>query len=175
MSIPSDSSVELRAFIVRHEGLDLKAYKCPRGFWTWGVGCRITDPLICEALDTGVVFELTSPQAESLLTLALSRATRDAIALFPSLTTYNPPRQTAIVSLSYQFGKQGLAGVPRGQNGPKGFPNMCKAIRMQDWSRAADELRFRNGLTKAEPSDYAVQCPERCKETALLLETGEWQ
>jgi GH24 family phage-related lysozyme (muramidase) len=178
---PSDSpfslqspASSLRSFLTRHEGLVLRAYKDSRGFWTWGVGCRITDSLICEALDAsergdpaacGVEFELTPIQAESLLSMALMRATRDAVAIFPMLHTYNPPRQTAIISLSYQLGKEGLAG----------FRYMCRAILLVNWVRAADELRYKNGLTKMEPSDYMRQCPARCEETALMLETGEFQ
>jgi GH24 family phage-related lysozyme (muramidase) len=158
-------SVLLRAFFIRHEGLRLRAYKDSRGFWTWGVGCRITDALICEALDAGTVFELTPIQAESLFSMALTRATRDATAIFPMLHTYNPPRQAAIISLSYQLGKEGLAD----------FRYMCRAILLVNWVRAADELRYVDGLRKLQPSDYARQCPARCEETALMLETGEWQ
>jgi GH24 family phage-related lysozyme (muramidase) len=150
----------IRDFLKRHEGFLLKAYKCPRGFWTWGCGCRIMDSLLCEALDAGVEFRLTRDQAEALLTAALERAIRDAKDLFPDLEQYEPERRTALVSLSFQFGKEGLAG----------FRQLCRAVRRGDWARAANELRFKNGLTKKEKSDYAVQCPKRCAETAAMLQ-----
>jgi len=158
----TSSSPSTRSFIQRHEGLRLRAYKCPRGYWTWGYGCRIMDPLTCEALDADVAFELTRPQAESLLTLALSRATREAISLFPQLHSYSPARQTALVSLSYQLGLGGLAA----------FKQLCKAVYLQNWNRAADELLFVNALRPDTPSAYATQCPDRAQETAQMLRGG---
>ncbi len=156
---------ELKTFIGRHEGMRPKAYKDSRGFWTWGCGCRIMDPLMCEALEEGTKFTLTPDQAEKLLSLALLRAAMEAEELFPAMDSYSPARRAALISLSFQFGKWGLAR----------FTNMCAAVRQGAWERAADELRFKNGLTKMEKSDYAVQCPERCEETAGMLETGEWR
>ena len=151
-----------RQFIERHEGLRLKAYKDTRGLWTWGYGCRITDPLVIAALDAGCWCILTQAQADGLLTAALARAKDDATCLFKAFPKFSPARRKALVSLSFHLGENGLAH----------FPKLCNAVRRLDWTRAADELRFNNGLTKDQPSAYALDFPERCAETARLLETG---
>jgi len=151
-----------RQFIERHEGLRLKAYKDTRGLWTWGYGCRITDPLIIATLDAGHPWTLTQAQAEALFTAALSRATDDASALFKDFPKFSSGRRKALVSLSFHLGENGLAH----------FPKLCNAVRRLDWTRAGEELRFNNGLTKDQPSAYALDFPERCAETARLLETG---
>jgi lysozyme len=151
-----------RQFIERHEGLRLKPYKDTKGNWTWGYGCRITDPLITATLDAGSLWPLTQAQADALFYAALFRATDDAHSLFKAFPTFSPGRRTALISLSYHLGPYGLAH----------FPELCKAVRRKDWSRAADELCFHNGRTKDAPSQYARDFPERCAETARLLQTG---
>ena len=149
-----------RQFIERHEGLRLKAYKDTRGLWTWGYGCRITDPLIIATLDAGHPWTLTQAQAEALFTAALARATDDASALFKDFPKFSPGRRKALVSLSFHLGQYGLAS----------FPELCKAVRRLDWTRAGEELRLHNATKSVEPSRYALDFPERCRETARLLQ-----
>jgi len=151
-----------RQFIERHEGFRLKAYKDTRGLWTWGYGCRINDPLIIATLNAGHPWTLTNAQANALFTAAIARAIDDATYFFKAFPKFSPARRTALVSLSFHLGGSGLAH----------FPELCKAVRRRDWSRAADELRFKDGLTKDSPSLYALGFPERCRETARLLEGG---
>jgi GH24 family phage-related lysozyme (muramidase) len=151
-----------RQFIERHEGFRLKPYKDTHGLWTWGYGCQITDPLIIATLNAGCTWTLTCAQANALFAAAFARATGEARATFLRFPTLSPARRTALVSLCYHLGGKGI----------EKFHEFYKAILRRDWPRAADELRFKDGLTKHAPSQYAIDFPDRCAETARLLETG---
>lgn len=79
----------------RHEGLRLKAYKCPAGVWTIGYG------------HTGGVKEyqtITQAEADRLLSADIGRAEQDARRLVPGFNDLSPRRQDALVNMAFNLG-----------------------------------------------------------------------
>jgi GH24 family phage-related lysozyme (muramidase) len=142
------------------EGLQLTTYRDTEGFWTWGYACRIYDSYMLAALDNGSSFTLTLHQAEALHTAALYMATTTCKTLFSHFLTFSENQRAALTSLAYH----------RGLNGLLRFPLLIEAVNALDWSAAAAELLWVDGVQKAEPSHYAKSFPQRAALTAELLE-----
>ncbi len=95
MSIP-DAAIEI---IEKFEGLRLKAYKCPAGVWTCGVGH--TGPDVVEGL------VISEDVAEEWLRLDLISAdvALDRLVKVP----VNPNQRAALLSLIFNIGKTAFA------------------------------------------------------------------
>ena len=112
--IPMDD--KLREMVMRHEGLSLMPYRCPKGKLTIGYGRNLESKGITEY------------EADMLLADDLKECLRDVEEITQRLVMDN--RTRALVDLRYQTGSYGF----------KTFVKMIAAILSRDWNRAADEL-----------------------------------
>jgi lysozyme len=110
-------SDQLRAMLIRQEGLKLKPYRDSVGKLTIGVGRNLDDDGILEQ------------EAYVMLDNDIARHTLDAqkISVFSSL---DPVRQDVLVNMVFNM------GLPR----VLGFKNMIAALSSQDWEEAAQEM-----------------------------------
>jgi GH24 family phage-related lysozyme (muramidase) len=146
-------------FLRHFEGLRTSPYRDTRGLWTWGYGCRITDPLLIAAIENDTSFRLTLEQADALLLAATWIAEANARFLFPTFSTFTPNQKTALISLSFHCGGPNLAR----------FRQLTLAVNSHDWPQAALEVLFVDGANPTLASDYATEFPDRAKATADLL------
>jgi|SRR6185295_18131892 len=111
-------SDQLRAMLIRQEGLRLKPYVDAVGKWTVGVGRNITDRGIREA------------EAYFMLDNDIAEAAAEAIKL-PAFHLLDPVRQDVLINMIFNM------GLPRVQ----GFKKMLAALEKNDWQEAAAEMR----------------------------------
>ena len=109
-----------------------------------------------EPLDDWTGFTITNEGAEELLFIDID----DAIeGLEPSkkyegwteeeLEALDPERYIALISMAFQLGGEGVR---------RKFPACVKAIKAEDWDRAADEMLWSNGLLKQRRSQWWKDC-----------------
>lgn len=140
----------LRAKIRRHEGRRLAVYIDSEGHRSIGYGYNLdSNPMpnyMHDYLEThGQIAEY---MAEDLLTISIDRAIKDARCLFPNLYWTDDVRQEALINLVFNM------GYARVKND---FPNFIAAINRRDFQRAADELKYVDGLKKDRLSMYWSQ------------------
>ena len=114
-------SDQLRAMLVRHEGLQLKPYKDSVGKLTIGVGRNLEDDGISER------------ESYMLLDNDIMSHTIDAQKL-PVFTALDPVRQDVLIDMVFNM------GIRRVQ----GFKKMLAALSVKDWEEAAAEMRSSN-------------------------------
>lgn len=110
-------SDQLRAMLIRQEGLRLKPYTDSVGKLTIGVGRNLTDVGILEA------------EAYVMLDHDIFLATRDAQKL-PFFVNLDPVRQDVLVDMVFNL------GLPR----LRGFVNMLAAMADGNWAEAANQM-----------------------------------
>ena len=123
-----------------------------------------------DELDDWTGFEITKEQAEALLFIDIE----DAIeGLYPSkkyigwteeqLDELDPERYIALLSMAFQLGGEGVR---------RKFPSFVKAVKSEDWERAADEMLWSNGLKKQRRSQWYKDTPDRCQLMADRMRKG---
>ena len=100
-----------------HEGLRLRAYKCPAEIWTVGYGTNLQELTISEDLATEWLYEKLR-QAEV------------SAASYGWYVNLNQPRRDAIIEMVYNLG---LTRFDK-------FKNLQKALGRQDWAAARLEM-----------------------------------
>lgn len=108
----------LRALLVKHEGLRLKPYKCSAGKVTIGVGRNLDDVGITE-------FE-----ANLMLNNDITRVQNECLREFAWIKSLDQVRQDVVFSMVFNL------GMPRF----KGFKKFIEALRVQNYAKAADEM-----------------------------------
>lgn len=111
-------SDQLRAMLIRQEGLRLRLYKDSVGKLTIGVGCNIEDEGITEAAAYFILDEK----------IQKCRAEAQTLPVFNGL---DPVRQDVIIDMLFNL------GLPRLQ----GFKQMLAALGTGDWNEAAIQMR----------------------------------
>lgn len=140
--------------IKRHEGLRLRAYRCPAGKLTIGWGHNLTDNPVW-GLQKGDKISQTS--AERLLTDDIYAAARQLDERLTFWRTLDAPRQAVLLNMAFQLGIGGLCG----------FLRALHAIELSDWDGAAAHML---------DSKWAREdSPNRAQELARQMQTGEWQ
>jgi lysozyme len=146
---------KIGASVEGHEGRKYKPYKCPAGYWSYGVGRNVqTNKLTLD--ETLFLLEHGPGDAfiDLLLANDLSRCWTEATACIgQNFTGWPPARQAAVVSMLFNLGLQGFLG----------FRKMVDALRNGRWDIAADE---------SLDSERAL--PRRSAEEAKMLLTGDW-
>lgn len=108
----------LIAQLKRHEGLELKPYKCTANKTTIGYGRNLDDKGISEG------------EAESMLWADVAEV-RDTLAdKWSPFDNLDPVRKAALINMGFNLGITGLFG----------FRNMLDAVGRGDFERAADEM-----------------------------------
>jgi len=140
-----------------HEGRVRKPYKCPAGYWSFGVGRNLqTNKLTLEE----TLFLLEHGPGDDFINLLLandlSRCCTEASACIGThFAGWPPARQAAVISMLFNLGLQGFLG----------FRKMVAALRDGRWDEAADE---------SLDSERAKQLPRRSAEEALMIRSGNW-
>ena len=131
------------------EGLCLKPYRDPLGYWTIGIGNRfilgeevtaLTPPLKNEAV------------ARELFYADVYQACIDAQTYYPDLSLLREDRQEVIVQMAFQLGLSSL----------QQFVGVKAKLKAGDFAGAADNMR--NSL-------WAKQTPKRAERLAKIMES----
>lgn len=134
----------------RLEGWKLKPYKCPAGHNTiaagWNIDARPLPPHIASYLR--LHGQITEEMAEELLTISLAAVRQDCENLWPLFDSFSDARRAALMDVVFNMGSGKIMHE---------FPSFVKAVNAQDWQRAADELKYANGLKKDKLSGYWQQ------------------
>ena len=123
-----------------------------------------------EPLEDWWGFTITDEIAERLLDIDIG----DAIeSLHPTkrldgwteeqLEELDPERYVALINMAFQMGGYGVR---------KKFPSFMKAVKAEDWDRAADEMMWSNGLKKQKRSQWWHDSSERCELMAEKMRSG---
>lgn len=136
---------QIRAHLEREEGRVAYAYQDNLGFWTIGVG---------RLIDKRKGGRLSDPEIDMLLAHDIKAKLR-AIEDWPAWQAVkdDPARATALVSMAFQLGVEGLAS----------FKNSLQLITDKKWQAAADNLL---------QSLWAKQTPNRAKRVTQMIATG---
>jgi len=128
---------EIKALLLKHESLCLRPYQDTEGKCTIGVGRNLTD--------TGISTE----EAMFLLANDIERVTNEA-KTFPWFDQLSEPRKVAILDMLFNLGLTKFCG----------FKKMIKAIEVQDFDTAANEML---------DSDWAREVSDRAVELAGMM------
>ncbi|MDA3732022.1 lysozyme [Niameybacter massiliensis] len=151
--------------IKEFEGCQLKAYKCPAGIWTIGIGHTgtIDGKPVCAGMT------ITQEKAEQLLSECLEKRYEPAVRKFTGL---NQNQYDALVSFCYNLGP----GIFKG--------NLLGAINAKDWNSVANQMLLYNkarvngvftelkGLTRrreAERKLFLKEAEEVVKKVTIKL------
>lgn len=104
----------------RFEGLSLKPYVCPAGYWTIGYGH------LCPAKQRPI----SLAEAEEFLALDVEAALRSVIRLCPVLLTEPENKLATIVDFTFNLGAGRLAAS-----------TLLRRLRARDWDTVPVELR----------------------------------
>lgn len=147
-----DEAPELIALATKHlnreEGRIPHAYQDHLGFWTIGVG-RLIDKRKGGGL------------SDDEMDFLLANDIREKVAQIEAWPAWqavkdDPVRATALLSMAFQMGAQGLAG----------FKNSIALIAAKRWKEAAANLM---------QSKWAKQTPQRAARVTKMIETGVYQ
>jgi lysozyme len=131
----------------RHEGLELKPYRCTAGKLTIGYGRNL--------YDRGITLD----EAESLLVYDTHLATEDAMRYVDNDYAWeelNEARQAVIINMAFNLGLGRLSK----------FVRLKAALLEGDYERAAQSM---------EQSLWYKQVGRRSKELVKQMKTGEWE
>lgn len=134
----------------RHEGLRLKAYRCPAGVWTIGYGHTA-------GVKPGDV--ITDDEAERLLMADAAKAELDARALVPNFDSLTPRRQDALVNMAFNLGRGNAA---KG-TGLAGFKTFLRCVKAGQWMAAGTSL---------ETTKWYSQVRNRAREIVQMILQG---
>jgi len=111
--------MNVKEFIIKHEGLSLKPYYCPAGNLTIGVGRNIQE--------NGINYD----EAMYLLDNDIGRCIRELKEIFKDFDKLPENIQTALIDMIFNLGK------PRFLQ----FQNMIQAVKNKNFKRASEEAK----------------------------------
>jgi len=111
--------MNIKEFLIKHEGLRLKPYTCPAGKLTIGVGRNIEDNGISE------------DEAMILLENDIKRCEAELVDIFTEFYTYPENVQIALIDMIFNLGKTRFLQ----------FKKMIQAIKDKDFLKASKEAR----------------------------------
>ena len=109
---------QLLEMLKRHEGLQLKVYKCPAGKLSVGYGRNLED------------LGISASEAESLLKNDIIRVKNEVFDAFPWYHSLNTIRQDVIVNMAFNMGITKL----------RYFTNLISALERHNYGEAAKEM-----------------------------------
>ena len=149
---------ELVQRFVLHEGCVLTPYKCPKGYWTIGVGRNLeTNPItIAEKKVVGDWRHgITKNAAFYLLKNDIQKVKRECSKNIPFFNTLDKERRYALMDMTFNMGIKRLMD----------FKKMLSEMGVGNWERAAEECLN---------SQYAKQTGKRAKRIANTIKTGKF-
>jgi len=111
--------MNIKEFLIKHEGLKLKPYTCPAGKLTIGVGRNIEDNGISE------------DEAMILLENDIKRCEAELVDIFTEFYTYPENVRIALIDMIFNLGKTRFLK----------FKKMIQAIKDKDFLKASKEAR----------------------------------
>jgi len=150
------SPVELPHFRIMAEHLEAEegriahAYQDHLGFWTIGIGRLIDKRKGGRLIDAEIDMLLANDIREKIAGLESNPGTKAAWAAVKD----DPYRATAILSMAFQMGVEGLAK----------FHNSMRLVADKQWRAAANNML---------QSLWAKQTPDRAKRVTQMLATGQ--
>ena len=145
----------LKEMLKRHEGERLKAYLCPAGHPTIGVGWNMDARPLPRDI-AAYLFKhgrITSEMSDALLDISIASARAACLKLYPKFGTFGEARQNALIDFVFNVGG-GTAAT---------FKNTNAAINAGRWDEAADNL------TK---SKWHKQVGTRAEELENMIREG---
>ena len=138
---------ELAEQLIKHEGLELKPYKCPAGKITIGVGRNLEDSGLSE---TEALYLLRNDIQKARLAVSVLLGQFGVVKW-----TVNPARFDALANMAFNMGRGGL----------QRFVRLFEALKFGDYKLAAAEIIN---------SKDAGQVGQRALELAMQMETGRY-
>ena len=139
----------IKTLLEFEEGRRRSAYKCTNGFWTIGVGHRLTDKELSMYEE-----RLSNSEVDDLLEADIAEATESA-KKYPWFDKLNDARQAVIISMIFQLGKFGFDK----------FQNTIKLLSKHQYDAASAQML---------KSLWAKQTPARAKRHSEQMKTGVW-
>lgn len=136
---------QLKAQLIRHEGVRSRVYRDSRGYNTIGVGRNVD-------VDGGL--GLSVDEIEYLLNNDVNRCFEE-LMVFPWFQNLDTVRRAALINMLFNL------GLPRLLR----FERMIDALMKRDFDEAALE---------ALDSRWAQQVGQRAIEVAEMIKTGDW-
>lgn len=145
----------IKALLLRHEGVKLRAYLDSVGKWTVGVGRNLDDRGLSRPEVIALLQAMDMPLqiAMKLLDNDIADALADCRSRLPFFDSLNEVRQAACVDMVFQMG---VAGFLK-------FRKALAAMVIGGWDEAAKELL---------DSTWARQTPARAAEIADMIRSG---
>lgn len=141
----------LNTWLKQHEGVAYKVYKDKKQNPTIGVGFNLNTPFAKKIIPADVLEKLKSGEIELqdkhinwLLVQSIDQAVHDVKKLFTNFDSLPVEVQRVLVDLDFNMG---IGGISQ-------FKNFKKAIDAGNWSQAADELMYVDGVNKDENSKW---------------------
>lgn len=164
----------LKAHLRHDEGEEEEAYQDSEGNWTIAVGHLLDAEQsdrelkamgLEDELDDWEGFTVTPEQMEELLNIDIDDTLTMLKLSFDEseLEKLDPTRFISLFSMAYQLGS-----VIK-------FPAMVKAVKTEDWGRAADEMLWSCGLKQQRRSTWYKQTPNRCQKMADGMRYGTFE
>ena len=153
------STKEIADRLIMHEGLNLKPYRCPKGYLTIGVGRNlVTNPLT--AAEKKVVGDwskgITMEMAEYLLHNDIRRVLADCRNNLKCWNMLDAERKYALFDMAFNLGIKGLLR----------FKKMLYDLEIGNYRGAAKECLN---------SKYARDVGKRAERIAKTIETGRFE
>jgi len=155
--------------LILHEGLKLRPYRCPAGYWTIGVGRNLETKSLskgeqqyilgCDGLNRQQVIDLlkrrgiTKEEALVLLAHDIQDCEQD-LRQFEWFGRLDPVRRKVVLDMRFNLGPGGF----------RGFRKMIAALARGDYKRAADEM---------VDSAWYHQVGIRARRLVEMMRTGE--
>ena len=155
--------------LILHEGLKLRPYRCPAGYWTIGVGRNLETRSLskgeqqyilgCDGLNPQQVTNLlkrrgiTKEEALMLLAHDLQDCEQD-LGQFEWFGHLDPVRRKVVLDMRFNLGPGGF----------RGFRKMIAALAAGDYKQAAAEM---------VDSKWYHEVGNRSKRLVRMMESGE--
>jgi GH24 family phage-related lysozyme (muramidase) len=171
---PAGTDTAVKQMIRKNEGFVPYPYKDSRGLWTIGAGHLIGDgktlpPEYAQYKNNGAANAkgnnrtpaMSQEKLEELFDKDYEK--HKAIAMRgPGWNLANDDGKAALIDLAFNMGEWW-----------KKFPSATKSLNQGNFELAADELKYKNGKTKKEYSDYYKQVGNRAERTTSMLRRGK--
>lgn len=147
---------------VHYEGFSAVPYRDSRGNWTVGYGTNLETIEIKTTTLVSILnlpFEnnkLSERQARRLMIAKYEDILRKLSTSYIWFDILSEPRQRCLAEMFYQLGTLTK------------FPKMLRAIRKEDWERAAIEMEWTD-VTKTKHSLWFQQTPKRVRHCQRLI------
>jgi lysozyme len=135
--------MDIKDYLIKHEGLKLKPYRCTAGKLTIGVGRNLEDKGITEQEATFMLFNDLDECVDNL-----------RLDIFPDVwETLSDNRQNALIDMRFQLGGAGF----------RGFKRLIAGVKAGDWEMVKQSIRG---------SLYYRQVKSRAEDNIKLLAEG---